>query len=148
VDNVTIFCDGSCLGNPGPGGWAALLVVMADGKRAEKMVTGGARDTTNNRMELTAAMRGLQALKRECKALVVTDSTYVIKGMQEWRHGWVKRGWKNSQNKPVENRDLWEELISAADKHSVSWQWVKGHAGHPENERVDAAAQAEAAKAR
>src|SRR5262245_44752464 len=99
------------------------------------MISGGARDTTNNRMELTGAIEGLRALKRECKVLVVTDSTYVIKGMTEWRHGWVKRGWKNSQNKPVENRDLWEHLIDAAEKHSVKYQWVKGHAGHPENER-------------
>jgi ribonuclease HI len=149
---VTIFCDGSCLGNPGPGGWAALLVVERDRdgekRRTEKLLVGNEKMTTNNRMELTAAMRGLQALTRPCDVLVVTDSNYVIKGMTEWRFGWQKRGWKNSQNKPVENRDLWEELIAAGARHDLKWQWVRGHAGHPENERVDAAAQAEAQKLR
>ena len=147
VEQLTIFCDGSCLGNPGPGGWAALLVVTRDGKKFEKLLSGGARATTNNRMELQAAIEGLRALKRPCEARVVTDSNYVIKGMKEWRHNWVKRGWKNSANKPVENRDLWEELIVEVNKHTVSYQWVRGHSGHPENERVDAAAQAAARKA-
>jgi ribonuclease HI len=144
VEKVALFCDGSCLGNPGPGGWAALLVVDKDGKRQEKMVTGAAPATTNNRMELSAAIGGLNALKRPCAVHVVTDSNYVIKGMKEWRFGWVKRGWKNSANKPVENRDLWEELIAAAERHQVTYEWVRGHAGHPENERVDAAALAAA----
>jgi ribonuclease HI len=144
LEPVTVFCDGSCLGNPGPGGWAALLVAVRDGAKSEKLVTGGAKLTTNNKMELTAAIEGLRALKRPCAALVVTDSNYVIKGMTEWRFGWVKKGWKNSQNKPVENRDLWEQLIAAVTPHEVKWQWVKGHAGHVENERVDAAAQAAA----
>ena len=148
LERVTVFCDGSCLGNPGPGGWAALLVVEKDGKRSEKMFTGSNPQTTNNQMELTAAIEGLRALKRACAVKVVTDSTYVIKGMTEWRHGWVKRGWKNSANKPVENRPLWEALIAEAGRHTVTYQWVKGHAGHPENERVDAAAQAEAQVAR
>jgi ribonuclease HI len=153
LTQVTLFCDGSCLGNPGPGGWAALLVVDKVGpdgvkKRSEKLVVGNSPATTNNQMELTAAIKGLEALTRPCRVLVVTDSNYVIKGMTEWRFGWVKRGWKNSQNKPVENRALWEQLIAAASRHEVKWQWVKGHAGHPENERVDAAAQAEAARAR
>jgi ribonuclease HI len=148
LEPVTVFCDGSCLGNPGPGGWAALLVVEHDGERKEKLISGGAPATTNNKMELFAAISGLKALTRPCRALVVTDSQYVIKGMTEWRFNWVKRGWKNSQNKPVENRDLWEALIEAVAPHEVKWKWVKGHAGHPENERVDAAAQAEALKAR
>ena len=148
TDAVALFCDGSCLGNPGPGGWAALLVVDKEGERVEKMVTGGAPATTNNRMELSAAIGGLRALKRPCKVHVVTDSNYVIKGMKEWRFGWVKRGWKNSANKPVENRDLWEELIAEAAKHEVTYEWVRGHAGHPENERVDAAALAAANAAR
>jgi ribonuclease HI len=146
--DVDVFCDGSCLGNPGPGGWAALLVAHKDGEKHEKLLAGGLAHTTNNQMELRAAIEGLKALKRPCTVRVTTDSVYVIKGMTEWRHGWVKRGWKNSQKKPVENRPLWEELIAAAEPHTVTWHWVKGHAGHAENERVDAAAQAEAAKAR
>ena len=149
TEPVTVFCDGSCLGNPGPGGWAALLVAdKRDGSKTEKMITGGLAHTTNNQMELTAAIEGLKALKRPCKILVVTDSLYVIKGMTEWRFGWVKRGWKNSANKPVENRLLWEALIEAVAPHTVSWKWVKGHAGHIENERVDAAALAAAQAAR
>lgn len=148
IDSVTCFCDGSCLGNPGPGGWAALLVVTKEGKRSEKLITGGNPATTNNQMELTGAIEGLRILKRKCKVLVVTDSTYVIKGITEWRFGWVKRGWKNSQNKPVENRPLWEQLIVEVERHDVSWKWVKGHAGHVENERVDEAAQAAAHAAR
>ena len=148
LERVRVFCDGSCLGNPGPGGWAALLVVERDGKKNEKLIAGGAKATTNNRMELQAAISGLAALKRACAVTVVTDSNYVVKGMSEWRHGWVKKGWRNSAGKPVENRDLWEALIAEADRHETKWQWVKGHAGHAENERVDAAAQAEAAKVR
>lgn len=149
LETVTVFCDGSCLGNPGPGGWAALLVAdKRDGRKTEKLITGNMAHTTNNQMELTAAIEGLKALKRACKVLVVTDSLYVIKGMSEWRFGWVKRGWKNSANKPVENRPLWEALIDAGAPHTVSWKWVKGHAGHVENERVDVAAQAAAALAR
>lgn len=146
-ERVDLFCDGSCLGNPGPGGWAALLVTRKDGAKHEKMIVGGLAATTNNQMELRAAIEGLKALKRPCRVHIVTDSNYVIKGMTEWRHGWVKRGWLNSQKKPVENRPLWEELIAAAAPHEVTWEWVKGHAGHPENTRVDEAAQAEAAKA-
>ena len=148
LELVTLYCDGSCLGNPGPGGWAALLVVERDGKKTERMLGGNERGTTNNRMELSAAIGGLRALKRPCKVKVVTDSNYVVKGMTEWRFNWVKRGWKNSQNKPVENRDLWEQLIDASSAHQCSWQWVRGHAGHPENERVDQAALAEANKVR
>jgi len=143
-DDVTLFCDGSCLGNPGPGGWAALLRVVKAGAPHEKMLAGGERHTTNNRMELTAAIEGLKALTRPCRVVVVTDSNYVVKGMTEWTKGWVKRGWKNSQGKPVENRDLWELLLSTAAPHDHRWQWVRGHDGHVENERVDAAARAEA----
>ena len=135
-----MFCDGSCLGNPGPGGWAALLVVVKAGVTSEKLISGSKAETTNNQMELTAAIEGLKALKRPCKVHIVTDSNYVIKGMTEWRFGWQKKGWRNSANKPVENRELWEQLIAAAAPHTVTWEWVKGHAGHIENERVDAAA--------
>lgn len=144
MEKVSVFTDGSCLRNPGPGGWAALLVVLRDGERSEKLIAGAAPATTNNRMELLAAIEGLKALKRPCQAEVITDSNYVVKGMTEWIHGWRKRGWKNSQKKPVENKDLWEALSDAAAPHQVTWTWVRGHAGHPENERVDAAAQAEA----
>jgi ribonuclease HI len=145
-DDVTLFCDGSCLGNPGPGGWAALLRTSHKGEKHEKLLSGGAAQTTNNRMELTAAIEGLRALKRPCSVLVVTDSNYVIKGMTEWVAGWIKRGWINSQKKPVENRPLWEQLLAAAAPHQVKYQWVKGHAGHPENELVDEAARRQAAK--
>lgn len=139
-DVVQLYCDGSCLGNPGPGGWAALLVVQKDGEKREKMLTGGAAHTTNNRMELLAATEGLRALKRPCRVVVWTDSNYVVKGMSEWVRGWMARGWTTSAKKPVENQDLWQALVAAAAPHEVSWRWVKGHAGHPENERVDVAA--------
>jgi ribonuclease HI len=145
TEKVTLFCDGSCLGNPGPGGWAALLVVVKDGKKKEKMLTGGAPQTTNNRMELTAPIEGLRALKRPCEVDVVTDSSYVVKGMTEWIRGWIAKGWKNSQKKPVENKELWEALLDASSAHKVTWRWVKGHAGHVENERVDVAAREVAA---
>jgi ribonuclease HI len=149
---VKIFCDGSCLGNPGPGGWAALLVTetrvhLGRGGPAEKLITGSTRDTTNNRMELQAAIEGLKILTRPCVVEVITDSNYVVQGMKSWIHNWKKRGWKNSQNKPVENKDLWMALDAAAAGHTVKWQWVKGHAGHRENERVDVAARAAASKA-
>jgi ribonuclease HI len=130
---VTIFTDGSCLGNPGPGGWAALLVSGAH----EKELVGGAAHTTNNKMELLAVVEGLRALKKPCAIEVVTDSTYVVKGMTEWIQGWIKRGWKNSKKQPVENQDLWRALLEASAPHEVTWRWVRGHAGHKENERVD-----------
>ena len=130
---IHIFSDGACSGNPGPGGWAALIRYG----RQEKEISGGEAHTTNNRMELTAATRALQALTRSCKVVIHTDSQYVVKGITEWLPGWKRRGWKNSQNKPVENRDLWEELDAATKGHKIDWQWVKGHAGHAENERVD-----------
>ena len=147
LEEVTVFCDGSCLGNPGPGGWAALLVMEREGHRTEKLISGHAPHATNNKMELQAAISGLRALKRACRVLIVTDSNYVVQGMTSWRFGWEKNGWKNSHKKPVENRELWQDLIEAQVPHEARWQWVRGHAGHPENERVDAAAHAEAAKA-
>ena len=137
---VRLFSDGSCLNNPGPGGWAVLLTTMKKGERVEKMLTGAVKNTTNNRMEMRAAIEGLNALKRPAQVVLVTDSQYVIKGITEWIHGWKKRGWKNSKKKPVENRDLWEALDEAVSRHEVTWEWTRGHSGHPENERVDVAA--------
>jgi ribonuclease HI len=142
---VEVFTDGACLGNPGPGGWAALLRF---GGR-EKELSGGEPDTTNNRMELMAAIAGIEALKRACSVIVVTDSEYVRRGVEEWMARWKANGWKTSDKKPVKNRDLWERLDAALASHDVRWHWVKGHAGHVENERVDALAReaAEAIKA-
>jgi ribonuclease HI len=143
--DVTIYCDGSCLGNPGPGGWAALLVTTTKSGPAEKLIVGNAKATTNNRMELSAAIEGLRALTRPCAVTVITDSNYVVQGMKSWIHGWKKNAWKNSKKQMVENKDLWEALDAVARTHEVTWQWVKGHNGHPENERVDAAAREAAA---
>ena len=144
---VEIFTDGACKGNPGPGGWGALLRVG----RHEKELSGGELATTNNRMELTAAIRALQALIEPCAVVLHSDSKYVLDGITKWVHGWQKNGWKNASKQPVRNADLWHELIAAAKQHKVEWVWVKGHAGHAENERVDAlacaAAEAVAAKA-
>jgi ribonuclease HI len=131
--HVHLFTDGACSGNPGPGGWAYLLRHNS----TEREGSGGESHTTNNRMELQAAINGLNALKQSCAVTVHSDSQYVIKGITEWVTGWQKRAWRNSQNKPVENRDLWEALIAAASRHTIKWQWVRGHAGHAENERVD-----------
>jgi ribonuclease HI len=139
---VHIFTDGACKGNPGPGGWGALLRMG----EIEKELSGGEALTTNNRMELTAAIRGLQALKRPCRVLLTTDSRYVMDGLTKWIHGWLKNGWKTADRKPVKNADLWQELLAAAAPHRVEWKWVKGHAGHDENERVDQLASAEALK--
>ena len=141
---VEVFTDGACLGNPGPGGWAALLRF---GGR-ERELSGGEPDTTNNRMELMAAIAGIEALKRACSVLVVTDSEYVRRGVEEWMVRWRANGWKTSDKKPVKNRDLWERLSAALASHDVRWQWVKGHAGHVENERVDVLARDEALKIR
>ncbi|MBI5497819.1 MAG: ribonuclease HI [Deltaproteobacteria bacterium] len=138
---VDAWCDGACRGNPGPGGWG---VVLRWGEK-EKELSGGEPDTTNNRMELTAAIQVLLALKKPCRITIHTDSQYVVKGMTVWSHGWRRNGWRNSQKKAVENRDLWEALLSAAAPHQVHWQWVRGHAGDPMNERVDALATAAAA---
>lgn len=136
MKEVTIYSDGSCEGNPGPGGYAAII--DAGGKRRE--VTGAERQTTNNRMELRAAIAGLRSLAEPSIVKVVTDSQYVVKGMTSWIHGWRRKGWKNASGQPVKNRDLWEELAGLASRHRASWQWIRGHAGHPENERADALA--------
>lgn len=133
TDIVTIYTDGACRGNPGPGGWGALLVLNE--KRRE--MCGGEKSTTNNRMELTAAIEGLGALKKPCKVRLVTDSQYVLKGVTEWMEGWKKRGWKTASKQPVKNVDLWQKLDQALQQHDVAWEWVKGHAGHPGNEFAD-----------
>jgi ribonuclease HI len=133
VQRVEIFTDGACKGNPGPGGWAALLRL---GKH-EKELTGSEADTTNNRMEMTAVIRALSALTRPCRVELHSDSRYVIDGMTKWIDGWQKKGWKNASKKPVRNADLWHELIEAAAPHEINWVWVRGHDGHTENERVD-----------
>lgn len=132
-DMVEVFTDGACSGNPGPGGWGVLLRM---GKH-EKELFGGEAETTNQRMELTAAIEALRALKRPCRVILHSDSKYVVQGMTEWIHNWKRKGWKNAARQPVANRDLWEELDRLASKHEVRWQWVKGHAGHDENERAD-----------
>ena len=137
---VEMFTDGACRGNPGPGGWAALL---RTGK-TERELSGGEPLTTNNRMELLAAIRGLEALKRPCRVRLHTDSIYVRDGITKWIHGWRRNGWKTADKKPVKNAELWQELLDAAAPHRIDWRWVKGHAGHPENERADALACAEA----
>jgi ribonuclease HI len=139
---VAIFTDGACKGNPGPGGWGALLRMGT----TEKELSGGEAQTTNNRMEMTAAIRGLQALKRPCRVTLTTDSRYVMDGLTKWIHGWRKNGWKTADKKPVKNAELWQELLAAAAPHRVEWKWVKGHAGHDENERVDQLASNEALK--
>ena len=135
---VEIFSDGACSGNPGPGGWGTILRFGGH----EKELSGYDPETTNNRMELIGAIAGLEALTRPCRVRVTTDSEYVKKGMTEWIESWVKRGWKNTQKKPVANRDLWERLLELAEQHQVEWHWVRGHDGHAENERCDALARA------
>ncbi|HQZ31505.1 MAG TPA: ribonuclease HI [Arenimonas sp.] len=141
---VDIHTDGACLGNPGPGGWAALLI--HEGR--ERELAGGEALTTNNRMEMLAAIMALEALKAPCQVVLSTDSQYVQKGIGEWLPGWIRRGWKTAGGEPVKNKDLWERLQLAAAPHKVQWKWVKGHAGHVENERVDKLARAEAEKFR
>ena len=140
--NVDIHTDGACLGNPGPGGWAALL----RWRGIERELAGGEADTTNNRMELMAAIAALEALKEACDATLHTDSQYVRQGIPEWMPNWIRRGWKTAGGDPVKNRDLWERLQAAAAPHAVDWRWVKGHAGDPDNERVDQLARAAAVK--
>ena len=136
MPRVQIYADGACSGNPGPGGWGALLV--AGGR--EKEMSGGEPATTNNRMELMAAIRALEALKRPSRVKLYTDSIYVMKGITTWIHSWKRRGWRTADKQPVKNEDLWRQLDEARSKHEVEWHWVKGHAGHPENERADALA--------
>jgi len=133
---VEIFTDGACSGNPGPGGWGAILRFRGQ----EKELSGGETPTTNNRMELMAAIEGLKALKRPAQVRVWTDSVYVRDGITKWVHGWKRSGWKTADKKPVKNVDLWQALLEAAKPHDVEWRWIKGHAGHPENERADALA--------
>ncbi len=130
---VEIFTDGACKGNPGPGGWAAVIRSGAH----EKELSGGEPLTTNNRMELLAAIRALEALKRPCEVTLYTDSIYVRDGISKWIHGWQRNGWRTADRKPVKNAELWQELLAAAAPHRIDWRWVKGHAGHAENERAD-----------
>ena len=139
---VEIFTDGACSGNPGPGGWAAILRYGS----AERELNGAEPLTTNNRMELMAAIAALEALKRSCRVRLYSDSRYLRDGIGKWIGGWKRRGWRTADNKPVKNVDLWQRLEAAAERHQIDWVWVRGHAGHPENERADALARAAAAR--
>jgi len=133
---VEVYADGACRGNPGPGGWGVLLRARG----ADKELYGGEPDTTNNRMELTAAIRGLEMLQRRCTVHLYTDSQYVQKGITDWIHDWKRRGWRTADRKPVKNADLWRRLDELSRGHAIEWHWVRGHSGHPENERADALA--------
>lgn len=130
---IEVHTDGACLGNPGPGGWGALL----RWREVERELSGGEPDTTNNRMELMAAIAALEALREPCDVILTTDSQYVRQGIMDWLSNWIRRGWKTAGGDPVKNRDLWERLQAASAPHTIDWRWVKGHSGHPENERVD-----------
>ena len=136
LPEVEMYTDGACRGNPGPGGWGVLLR-MGD---KEREISGGEPLTTNNRMELLAAIKGLEALKKPCRVSLYTDSNYVRDGITRWVHNWQRNGWRTADRKPVKNAELWQELIEAAARHRIEWHWVKGHSGHPENERADALA--------
>jgi ribonuclease HI len=140
---VEIFTDGACSGNPGPGGWAAILRYRG----VERELSGFEPVTTNNRMEMTAAISGLEALKRPCRVRLFSDSQYLRDGITKWIHAWKQRGWRTADKKPVKNVDLWQQLDAAAARHEVAWEWVRGHAGHRENERADALARAAIAAA-
>ena len=131
--NITIYTDGACSGNPGPGGWGAILI---SGEHRKELF-GGERETTNNRMELMAAIEALDALKRSSNVVLHTDSTYVKDGITKWIHGWRRSGWRTAAKKPVKNSELWQRLDEASKRHDIDWRWVRGHAGHPENERAD-----------
>ena len=133
LPHVEIFTDGACKGNPGPGGWGALIRMGA----REKEVSGGDPLTTNNRMELMAAIKALEALSKPCRVTLTTDSNYVRDGIMKWIHGWQRNGWRTADRKPVKNAELWQALCDASERHRVEWKWVKGHSGHDENERVD-----------
>jgi len=133
AERVVLYTDGACKGNPGPGGWGVLL----EWGDHRKELCGGESETTNNRMEITAVIEGLRALSRSCQVLVVTDSVYVKDGVTKWMAGWKRNGWRTAAKKPVKNRDLWEVLDEELSSHTVDWEWVKGHAGHPGNERAD-----------
>jgi len=141
---VEIATDGACKGNPGPGGWGAVLRFG----ETEKDLSGGENPTTNNRMELMAAIQALEALRKPCRVTLSTDSRYVMDGLTKWIHGWRKNGWKTADRKPVKNADLWQRLLDAAAPHRIEWLWVKGHAGHPDNERADKLASDAAVSAR
>ena len=143
MSDLFAYTDGACSGNPGPGGWGALLIAR-DGETEKKRreLNGGEATTTNNRMELLAAISALESLTRPSRITMVTDSQYVKNGVTSWIHGWKRNGWKTSAKKPVKNEDLWKRLDEAGQRHDVVWQWVKGHAGHPENERADELARA------
>lgn len=143
MNELFAYTDGACSGNPGPGGWGVLLLARnGDTILKERELQGGEAETTNNRMELLAAISALEALDRPSTITVVTDSAYVKNGVTSWVHGWKKNGWKTSAKKPVKNEDLWQRLDSVQARHDVTWEWVKGHAGHPENERADELARA------
>ena len=133
MTRVDVYTDGACSGNPGPGGWGAILTSGEN----EREISGGEADTTNNRMELMAAIMALETMKRPVEVHLHTDSTYVRDGITKWIHGWKKNGWRTAANKPVKHADLWQRLEDAASRHTVEWHWVKGHAGHPQNERAD-----------
>ncbi|GAB4388228.1 ribonuclease HI [Albidovulum sp.] len=143
MPELIAYTDGACSGNPGPGGWGVLLRAVENGRvLREREMQGGEAQTTNNRMELLAAIAALEALTRPSAITIVTDSAYVKNGVSQWIHGWKRNGWKTADRKPVKNVDLWQRLDAAQARHDVTWQWVKGHAGHPENERADALARA------
>jgi len=145
LPEVEIFTDGACKGNPGPGGWGAVIRAK---RGKERLLSGGEAHTTNNRMELLAAIEALNALTRPCRVQLTTDSNYVRDGIMKWIHRWRRNGWKTADRKPVKNADLWQALLDAAERHRIEWHWVKGHAGHPDNERADllACAAAEAVR--
>lgn len=143
MSDLYAWTDGACSGNPGPGGWGVLMRAMADGKiLKQKELSGGEADTTNNRMELMAAISALEALTRPTALTITTDSAYVKNGIESWMHGWKRNGWKTADKKPVKNVDLWQRLDAAQARHQVVWKWIKGHAGHAENERADELARA------
>lgn len=143
VPELFAYTDGACSGNPGPGGWGVLLVARESEEVVrERELSGGDPDTTNNRMELLAAISALEALERTASITVITDSAYVKNGVTSWIHGWKRNGWRTADKKPVKNEELWRRLDEAVARHDVTWEWVKGHAGHPENERADALARA------
>lgn len=144
MDKVEIFCDGACEGNPGPGGYGAIIRI--DG--IDQEISGGASFTTNNKMEMMAAIASLEKLPKSCQVVLTSDSLYLIKGMNEWISGWRRRGWMTVSGTPVKNRELWEKLIELDEKHDINWDWIKGHAGHPENERCDALARSAIEKMR
>ncbi len=132
-NKIYIYTDGACKGNPGRGGWGVLMIY----KETEKEFFGGEKETTNNRMEMTAAIKGLAQLTRSCDVILTTDSQYLRKGITEWITNWKKRGWKTASKKPVKNMDLWKQLDELVQNHDITWEWVKGHSGHPENEKAD-----------